>query len=49
MDARGLRDIALCRTDALREANLAFWRETVIDETSRGRPPRMFGRRRRHP
>jgi uncharacterized protein YjiS (DUF1127 family) len=40
MDERDLRDIGLCRPDAEREANLPFWRESAIDETSRGRSPR---------
>ena len=41
MGERDLRDIGLCRTDAEREANLPFWKHPAIDETSRGRAPRI--------
>ncbi|WP_316977767.1 DUF1127 domain-containing protein [Shumkonia mesophila] len=39
MGERELRDVGLCRTDAEREANRAFWRPPAIDEASRGRTP----------
>lgn len=41
MGERDLHDIGLCRTDAEREANLPFWKQPAIDETSRGRTPRI--------
>lgn len=42
MDDRTLRDIAISRADAEREANLAFWRQPEIDERLRGRNPRTW-------
>lgn len=40
MDERGLRDIAVARTDAEGEANRPFWSSPVLDEATRGREGR---------